>query len=82
MFIKTYNNKKNIAGTLIKKAREAKGMSKVALSKKLELYGVSISRNELLKIEKNELMVKDFELAAISETLNIDLNNLKNYLDN
>ena len=57
-------------------------MSKVALSKKLELYGVSISRNELLKIEKNELMVKDFELAAISETLNIDLNNLKNYLDN
>lgn len=57
-------------------------MSKVALSKKLELYGVSISRNELLKIEKNELMVKDFELAAISEILNIDLNNLKNYLDN
>ena len=56
-------------------------MSKVALSKKLELYGVSISRNELLKIEKNELMVKDFELAAISEILNIDLNNLKNYLD-
>lgn len=57
-------------------------MSKVALSKKLELYGVSINRNELLKIEKNELMVKDFELAAISEILNIDLNNLKDYLDN
>ena len=33
-------------------------------------------------MEKNKLMVKDFEIAAIAEILNIDLNNLKNYLDN
>lgn len=80
--IKQYNHKKNIAGTLIKEAREKKEMTKTELSKKLELKGVNINRDELLLIEKNKLLVKDFELAAISEILDIDLNNLKNYLDN
>ena len=80
--IKKYNNKKNIAGSLIKEAREKKEMTKTDLSKKLELKGVCINRDELLLIERNQLLLKDFELAAISEILDIDLNNLKNYLDN
>lgn len=80
--LKKYNNKKNIAGSLIREAREKKEMTKTDLSKKLELKGVCINIDELLLIEKNQLLVKDFELAAISEILDIDLNNLKNYLDN
>ena len=80
--IKKYNGKKkNITGTLIKQAMEKKNIGKMELSKKLELMGVYINRDELLKIEKNELMVKDFELAAISKVLDIDLNNAKDYLD-
>ena len=77
--IKKYNNNKNIAGNLIKKARENKKMTKTELCKKLELEGVYISRDELLLMEKNQLMIKDFEIAAISKVLDIDLNNLKNY---
>ena len=80
--LKQYNHKKNIAGSLIKQAREAKKMTKTDLSKKLELKGVNINRDELLLIEKNQLLLKDFELAAISVILDIDLNNLKDYLDN
>ena len=80
--LKQYNHKKNIAGYLIKQAREAKKMNKTELSKKLELKGVNINRDELLLIEKNQLLLKDFELAAISVILDIDLNNLKDYLDN
>lgn len=80
--LKQYNHKKNIAGSLIKQAREAKKMTKTELSKKLELKGVNINRDELLLIEKNQLLLKDFELAAISVILDIDLNNLKDYLDN
>ena len=80
--LKKYYNKRNISGALIKSAREKKKMTKTDLSKKLELKGVSINRNQLLLIEKNQLLLKDFELAAISEILDIDLNNLKNYLDN
>lgn len=79
--IKTYNNKKNISNTLIKQSREEKQMTKTELCKRLELKGVYINRDELLKIEKNQLMVKDFELVAISEILDIDLNNLKDYLE-
>lgn len=79
--IKKYNNHKNISGALIKNAREEKRMNKSELSKRLELYGVYINRDELLLMEKDKLMVKDFELAAIAQILDIDLNNLKNYLE-
>lgn len=79
--LKRYNNKKNISGTLIKKAREDIGMSKVKLSQLLDTYGVYINTDELLRIEKNQVLVKDFELIAIAQILDIDLNNLKNYLE-
>ena len=77
MSTKKFNNLKNATGTIIKRAREEKKMSKKDLSKELELCGVYINRNELLLIEKNQLLVKDFELIAISKILDIDLNNLK-----
>ncbi len=79
--LKRYNNKKNISGTLIKKAREDRGMSKVKLSQLLDTYGIYINTDELLRIEKNQVLVKDFELVAIASILDIDLNNLKNYLE-
>lgn len=75
--LKRYNNKKNISGTLIKKAREDRGMSKVKLSQLLDTYGIYINTDELLRIEKNQVLVKDFELVAIASILDIDLNNLK-----
>lgn len=79
--LKRYNNKKNISGTLIKKAREDRGMSKVKLSQLLDTYGIYINTDELLRIEKNQVLVKDFELVAIAQILDIDLNNLKYYLE-
>lgn len=80
--LKRYNNKKNISGTLIRNAREEKGMSKVRLSQLLDTYGIYINTDELLRIEKNQLLVvKDFELVAIAQILDIDLNQLKNDLE-
>ena len=79
--LKRYNNKKNISGTLIRIAREEKGMSKVRLSQLLDTYGIYINTDELLRIEKNQLLVKDFELVAIAQILDIDLNQLKNDLE-
>lgn len=69
--LKRYNNKKNISGTLIRNAREEKGMSKVRLSQLLDTYGIYINTDELLRIEKNQLLVKDFELVAIAQILDI-----------
>lgn len=79
--LKRYNNKKNISGTLIMNAREEKGMSKVRLSQLLDTYGIYINTDELLRIEKNQLLVKDFELVAITQILDIDLNQLKKDLE-
>lgn len=79
--IKTYNGNKNISGHFLKSARESIKMTKEDLCKKLSLCGVNISRDELYKIENNKLMIKDFELIAISKQLDIDLNNLKDYLE-
>mgnify|MGYP004459235257 CR=1 FL=1 len=79
--LKRFNNKKNISGTLIKEAREEKKMSKVRLSQLLDTYGVYINTDELLRIEKNKVLVKDFELVAIAQILDIDLNKLKDYLE-
>lgn len=79
--LKRFNNKKNISGTLIKEAREEKKMSKVRLSQLLDTYGVYINTDELLRIEKNKVLVKDFELIAIAQILDIDLNKLKDYLE-
>lgn len=79
--LKRYNDKKNISGALIRRAREEKGMSKVRLSQLLDTYGIYINTDELLRIEKNQLLVKDFELIAIAQILDIDLNQLKNNLE-
>ena len=79
--LKRYNDKKNISGTLIRRSREEKGMSKVRLSQLLDTYGIYINTDELLRIEKNQLLVKDFELVAIAQILDIDLNQLKNDLE-
>lgn len=79
--LKRYNDKKNISGTLIRRAREEKGMSKVRLSQLLDTYGIYINTDELLRIEKNQLLVKDFELIAIAQILDIDLNQLKKCLE-
>lgn len=44
--LKRYNNKKNISGTLIRNAREEKGMSKVRLSQLLDTYGIYINTDD------------------------------------
>ena len=80
MKIKRYHNKKNIAGMVIRNALKQSGMTKAELCRKLELEGVAINRDELLLMEKNKLMIKDFELVAIYKILKVDLNVLKRYI--
>ena len=79
--LKRFNGKKNISGILIKEARIQKGITKKRLSEILDTYGVYINPDELLRIEKNKVLVKDFELVAIAQILNIDLNQLKSNLE-
>ena len=79
--IKMYNDNKNISGNIIKNEIKKSKFTKKYLCEKLELMGITISPDELLKIEKNELMIKDFELVAIAKLLDIDLNIFKNQIE-
>lgn len=79
--IKTYNNKKNIAGTVIKEKIKENKITKKELCEQLELMGIYINPDELLKMEKDILMIKDFELVALAKLLDIDLNAFKDMLE-
>ncbi len=79
--MKKFNNKPNIIGNLIKTARQKKKYTKVDLCRELELLGIEMSRNEIYRIENNQMIVKDFELVAFCIVLDIHFNELKAFFD-
>ena len=79
--MKKFNNNPNIIGNLINSAREKKKYTKVDLCRELELLGVEMSRNEIYRIENNQMIVKDFELVAFCIVLDINFNDLKKFFD-
>ncbi len=70
--MKKYNNQPNISGSLIESFRLKRGFSKEEVCKKLQLLGISIDRIELYRMEKNQMIIKDFELIAFCKVLGID----------
>ena len=79
--MKKFNNNPNLIGSLLKTARENKKYTKVDLCRELELLGVEMSRNEIYRIEKNQMIVKDFELVAFCIVLDINFDDLKKFFD-
>jgi len=45
------------------------------------LKGIYISREELYRMEHNQMMIKDFEVVAIFQVLHADLNVLKSFIE-
>ncbi len=70
------NDKANIIGWRIKKARLAAGMSQRELSNKLELMAVYTCRGSISRIETGDRAVTDIEIDAISKVLKVSLNEL------
>ncbi len=56
-------------------------MSYSDLSNKLQLLGISLYKNDLFLIEKNRRIVRDFELIALCQVLNIDYNELSKLIE-
>ncbi len=86
MISRKYNGNSNVSGDNLKKFRKAKKLSQTDLSNKLMLIGIDINPDGIYKIEKGKRILKDFELAGISEVLNVTetelLANFKNELKN
>lgn len=52
-------------------------MSREELAEQLQLVGLNMDRTHVFRIEKNQLMVKDFELIAICKILNVNYKDLE-----
>lgn len=62
MKIYEYDGKKNICGEQIRKIRMEKKMSQAALSRALQLEGITIDRYSICRMEKGERFIADYEL--------------------
>lgn len=74
--MRKYNNKSNVISKILKKSRLDQNLSQSALCRKLELLGIVMTKEDLSKIEKNNKIVKDFEVWGISRALSISLDEL------
>lgn len=78
---KLFNGNTNIVADLITKRRKEKKMSYSDLSNKLQLLGISLYKNDLFLIEKNRRLVRDFELIALCQILDINYNELSKLIE-
>ena len=65
-----FENKLNILGNIINKYRNENNISVEELSNKLSLLGIILPADSIYQIENNTRTIKDYELAALSYTLN------------
>ncbi len=79
--MRKYNNKSNISGKIIEQYREELEMSRDELASQLQLLGINIDRTGILRIENNQVILKDFELVAICKILKINYKDLENELN-
>lgn len=75
--MRKYNEQSNISGEIIEKYRLKQNMSREDLAAKLQLLGINIDRSYIYRIERQKVMLKDFELIAICKILDIDYAELK-----
>ena len=73
--MKKYENKSNVIGKLLYEHRTRLRLSKEEVCRKVQLHGVYIHRVELYRMEQGISIVKDFELIALCDVLDIDYNN-------
>lgn len=74
IFLRKYKDKSNIIGNLLLEHRKQKGFSKEEVCRKVQLFGVDLHRVELYRMEKGQSIIKDFELIALCNVLDIDYN--------
>ena len=80
---KKYENNLNVIADNLKELRKSKNFSLSALSNKLMLMGVDISKQSLYRIEQNKRSVRDYELSSIAISLGVKTDDLlKDFIKN
>ena len=71
MLFRSNGDSKNIIGPKIKELREKAGLSQEALAGKLSLRGTDFSALMILRIEKGQRFVPDYELLALANYFDV-----------
>ena len=71
-----YNGKLNAIGAKIKEYRIKNNMTQQQLTDKMQLFGIDINKNSLQKIESNNRIIKEYELAVLSIIFNVPTDEL------
>ncbi len=80
--MKKYENlKNNVIGSLVKKYREKRGLSKINLCRLLQLHAIYLDSTELKRIEDGQMIVKDFELIGFSKVLKIPYSEIEDLIE-
>jgi len=67
-----YNDHKNVIYTQLKKARAAAGMSQSQLAAKMQTLGINIDQQMISKIENDNRIVTDYELACFCRIFGVE----------
>lgn len=66
--------KANVSGERIKQAREERELTQIDLAAALEVdYDIKLDRSDISEIETGIRGIKDYELSAIAEILDVSL---------
>ena len=68
---RTNTNGKNLIGERLKELRKRKKFSQRELARELQLIGIDMDKNVIIRIETNKRYVTDFELQALKEIFNV-----------
>ncbi len=66
-----FNENKNVIGAMLKEIRRQKHMTQDALAAKMQVMGVHIDQQMISRIEKNQRIVTDYELACFCEIFKV-----------
>lgn len=69
-------NSKNIIGAKVKQLRLAHGLSQERLACQLQILGMECNSLTILRIEKGERFVPDYEVAILAKFFNITADEL------
>lgn len=76
MKIYWYGNKKNIIGNKVKALRKDKRLTQKQVAEKLQLAGYDFSELTILRIEKGDRFVSDYEVLALANFFGITTDEL------
>lgn len=76
MKIYWYGNKKNIIGNKVKALRKNRRLTQKQVAEKLQLAGYDFSELTILRIEKGDRFVSDYEVLALANFFGITTDEL------